>query len=426
MRALDPNLPARFSWTIPDWGFGHHTLVKSPDGRHLDVTGWTSAQQLSKRYGAKKHGYSITEAPPRVVIGDNLDIVVGNIAGDKPGRVHMNPTESQVEDIARDVTGYVPEKGLFQTITIVDEVPSNMAYIANSAIPPATFDAAANTLTWRFGVTPAADPLRMTYRLRPLEIGTWPTNVRADASYRDALGNDGTIVFPVPEVEVYGLDHRVYLPLALRTGCLIKRRPLDVALVLDASSSMTEPSATGSGTKLDAARAAARAFIDLVDPDDRVAIVSFNKEATLHAPLTNDAAQLGAALDAITAEVGTRIDLGLVAGDRALDARRATALPVLILLTDGLQNAPPGDAPVVTAADALKVGNAVVYTIGLGATIDQTLLRQVASSPEAIGRSSAARTRASPARSDSGTGSSSHPTPSPSSARPSAIADSTS
>lgn len=54
----------RFSWTIPDWGFGHHTLVKSPDGRHLDVTGWTSAQQLSKRYGAKKHGYSITEAPP--------------------------------------------------------------------------------------------------------------------------------------------------------------------------------------------------------------------------------------------------------------------------------------------------------------------------------------------------------------------------
>ncbi|MEO8082306.1 MAG: VWA domain-containing protein [Ardenticatenales bacterium] len=313
---------------------------------------------------------------------DNLDVVVGNARGDKPGRVHMNPTESQVEDIARDLTGYRPEKGLFQTITIVDQVPTNMTYVANSAIPPATFDAAANTLTWRFGATPAAETLRMTYRLRPLQVGTWPTNVRADATYRDALGNDGAIVFPVPEVEVYGLDHRVYLPIGMRAGCLIKRRPLDVALVIDASSSMTEPSATGSGTKLDAARAAARAFIDLIDRDDRVAIVSFNAAATLHAPLTADVGVLGAALDAITSEVGTRIDLGLGEGDRALEARRATALPVLIVLTDGLQNDPPGDALVVTAADSLKVNGAILYTIGLGNTIDQTLLRQIATSPD--------------------------------------------
>lgn len=309
---------------------------------------------------------------------DNLDIVVANAVGDKPGRVHMNPTEGQVEDIARGLTGYRPEEGLFETITVVDQIPSNMTYVPNSAIPPAAFDAAANTLTWQFGVTAAADTLKMTYRLRPQQVGTWPTNVYADGRYRDALGNPGRIVFPIPQVEVFGLNHRAYLPMALRGGCLIKRRPLDVALVLDASSSMNEPRATGSGTKLDAARAAARTFVHLIDPEDRVAIISFHTTATTHQSLTADVARLDAALDALTTEFGTRIDLGLSEGERALAAHRATALPVLIVLTDGLQTNPPGNAPVLEAGARLRLNDVIVYAIGLGSTIDRTLLETVA------------------------------------------------
>lgn len=313
---------------------------------------------------------------------DNLDVVVGNAAGDKPGRVHLNPTESQVEAIVRNLTGYTPEDGLFDAIQVVDLVPANMVFVSGSAVPSASYDAARRALTWSFGATPAATTLRMRYRLRPLEVGTWPTNVRADAAYRDALGHDGAIVFPVPEVEVFSLDHRVYLPLALRTGCLIKRRPLDVALVLDASSSMTEPSATGAGTKLDAARAAAQRFVQLVDADDRVAVVSFHASATRHTGLTSDPAALAAALDGITSAVGTRIDLGLVEAAAALEAARPTALPVVIVLTDGLQNDPPGNAPVLAAAARLKAGEAIVFAIGLGATIDRTLLETVASTPD--------------------------------------------
>lgn len=313
---------------------------------------------------------------------DNLDVVVGNAAGDKPGRVHLNPTEAHIEAIARNLTGYTPESGLFETIRIDDVVPGNMAYVRGSAVPPASFDAAANVLSWTFGATPSSTTLQMRYRLRPLQVGTWPTNVRADARYRDALGHDGAIVFPVPEVEVFGLDHRVYLPLALRTGCLIKRRPLDVALVLDASSSMTEPSATGAGTKLDAARAAARAFVHLVDPDDRIAVVSFNQAATRHIGLTADAAALDAALDAITSALGTRIDLGLDEAEAVLADRRAAALPVVIVLTDGLQNDPPGNGPVLAAAARLKAGEAIVFAIGLGGTIDRTLLEAVATTPD--------------------------------------------
>ena len=44
----------RAAWTIPEWGFGHHALVRSPDGRLLDVTGWTDEKALAKRYRARK------------------------------------------------------------------------------------------------------------------------------------------------------------------------------------------------------------------------------------------------------------------------------------------------------------------------------------------------------------------------------------
>lgn len=65
----------RASWQIPDWGFGHHSLVMAPDGRLLDVTGWTDEAELSKRYGGRK-GVKVTlaeaEATPSIGF-DNYD-----------------------------------------------------------------------------------------------------------------------------------------------------------------------------------------------------------------------------------------------------------------------------------------------------------------------------------------------------------------
>ncbi len=42
----------RAAWTVRG-GFGHHTLVRSPDGRLFDATGFTDEAALRKRYGAK-------------------------------------------------------------------------------------------------------------------------------------------------------------------------------------------------------------------------------------------------------------------------------------------------------------------------------------------------------------------------------------
>lgn len=43
----------RASWSIPDWGFGHHTLVRHPRGGLIDVHGWSNELTLCQRYGIK-------------------------------------------------------------------------------------------------------------------------------------------------------------------------------------------------------------------------------------------------------------------------------------------------------------------------------------------------------------------------------------
>ena len=58
---------------------------------------------------------------------------------------------------------------------------------------------------------------------------------------------------------------------------------------------------------------------------------------------------------------------------------RSTALPVVVLMTDGIQ---PGLDDVRAAADLVKGTGALVYAIGLGADVDTDLLRGVASDPD--------------------------------------------
>ncbi len=327
---------------------------------------------------------------------ENSETVVKLVGGD-PRHVFTEPDPSQIVALAHGMTSYQPELGLFETITIRDVIPRNMKYIIGSAQPAATFDAAANTLTWTLANVFANEPITLTYKLEPLEVGIWPTNVEAVATYRDALGNDGRLVFPIPEVEVYAgiptpppVTYTVYLPFGASRVCIPVEKPLDVVLVLDTSSSMREPAAGGQGTKLDAAREAARSFLgNLKLGRDRAGIVSFNIDAHEVVPLTDSGVTLQTGLDNLVSVEGTRIDLGLAQAVATLAAgARSEAKPVVILLTDGLQNierAP--NAAVLAQAQALKDRGALVYTIGLGDDIDQGLLAQAATSADRFYRS---------------------------------------
>jgi Mg-chelatase subunit ChlD len=305
---------------------------------------------------------------------------LGALTGDMD-RVWLDPDATGVSALADDLVRYRPETGVFEQITVNDVVPVNMTYLEGSAAPPATWEASTRTLTWTFGRRAADAPLLLTYRLRPLAVGTWPTNVEATAPYRDALGNDGRLVFPVPEVEVYAPAARLFLPLTTTGACLRKGGALDVVLVVDTSSSMAESGPNGR-SKLDAARAATMAFLRLLAwPTDHAALVTFDRTAVRRTGLTGDLSVLDAALGGLTTTEGTHIDLGLTEARAVLaEGARPGATTAVVLLTDGLNNDGPG--PVRIAADRLRAAGVLVFAIGLGIDVDAALLAAVATAPD--------------------------------------------
>ncbi len=175
----------------------------------------------------------------------------------------------------------------------------------------------------------------------------------------------------------------IHLPIALKEECPLVAEHADVALILDASTSMLDPTGTGE-SKLAAAQAASRVFLSLLDmPADRAGLVAYNDQAYLLQSLTGDRAAVLAALDRVRVDVHTRTDLALtLAKDDLLahGSERPANRPVIVLLTDGLSN-PVGPDQVLRAADAVKAQGSVVFTIGIGTDVNADLLRGVASSP---------------------------------------------
>jgi hypothetical protein len=173
----------------------------------------------------------------------------------------------------------------------------------------------------------------------------------------------------------------IYLPIILKEECVPGYQHADVVFVMDASSSMLELTSAGR-SKLEAARAGAKSFLDLTTAGDQMAIVSFNETAYLHQTLTTDRDAAKRAIDAITPAQFTRIDLGLrLAHEELASGRHNPAnTTAVILLTDGRNNPEPVSSA-IAQADAIKADGIRLFTIGLGQDIDAASLEQMASSP---------------------------------------------
>jgi len=175
----------------------------------------------------------------------------------------------------------------------------------------------------------------------------------------------------------------IYMPLALHERCDPTQQRIDVALVIDASTSMSELTRAGR-TKIAAALSAAHAFLDLLQLDplgDQAAIVKFNSDAWILAPLTSDRSDLDAALAAVPLGQQTRLDRAVAVGAQALadsSRRRPGNEPLLVLLTDGRANPVPIEAA-VAEAELTKAAGVTLFTIGLGEDIDAEGLAAMAS-----------------------------------------------
>lgn len=161
-------------------------------------------------------------------------------------------------------------------------------------------------------------------------------------------------------------------------GEQVVRSPLDIALVIDHSGSMSDSAGPGTElTKLEAAKQAAIAFLRAVElGTDQVAVISFDDSARLEQGLDIQLEKISAAISALQPGGGTNIADGLLAGFNELKGSRGRkdAARVIILLSDG-------QSPARDAAQQIKAEGARIITIGLGPDVDEDELRATASSP---------------------------------------------
>lgn len=130
--------------------------------------------------------------------------------------------------------------------------------------------------------------------------------------------------------------------------------PLSTMLVLDMSESVVNQG-------LDHLRAAAHAFMEELDSDDEVGLLTFTHEMRLRRTLGRDFAELHRMLDEPMALGATALHDALYAGVKLVEARAGR--PLVLLLTDGLDRTSWLTQQEVL--EKLRASDTVVYAVGV-------------------------------------------------------------
>ncbi|HET7009440.1 MAG TPA: VWA domain-containing protein [Anaerolineales bacterium] len=131
---------------------------------------------------------------------------------------------------------------------------------------------------------------------------------------------------------------------------------LTTLLVMDISGSMAVAG------KLEAAKAAAKAYVEQMRDDDQAGLVSFNVEVEYVQPITGDRRALNAAIDGLQAHEDTAMYDALAEANRILtpiEGRKA-----VIVLTDGMDNS--SAASMEEVLSGIGPAGLSISTIGLG------------------------------------------------------------
>ena len=265
-------------------------------------------------------------------------------------------------------------------------------------------------------------PITLHYDIEPMEPGLWVIDAESSVTWRATDGEVGHEIFPWTNINVLPPTPTStptptntptstptptatptptpgprYLPLTYKNWpeptatpdvCKPRQQKVDVVIVVDISTSMSE--ASGSQTKIDAAISASKSLAGLLKLDDltigdQAAVIGFNADAMVFTQLTNDSATVSNALDQLrNAQArGTRIDLALESAREELRSSRvrSDSTRSVVLVTDGKQvGGQPGD--LMAAADGLRSDQVVVFTVGLGENVDAQLLQSIATTPD--------------------------------------------
>jgi Ca-activated chloride channel family protein len=183
------------------------------------------------------------------------------------------------------------------------------------------------------------------------------------------------------------LDHRYFpesggeaylqIDLAAAGDATQRRRvPVNAVLILDRSGSMT-------GAKIDRARDAARALVDALNGEDRLAIVEFSSEASVwfpSSPMTDDARQRALrAIDTLEPMGGTNMSAAFdIASPELSRGHAGGRVDKVFLASDGQANEGISDFAGLLRLAQRDFGGATLSTFGMGEDYDENLMTALA------------------------------------------------
>jgi VWFA-related protein len=212
-----------------------------------------------------------------------------------------------------------------------------------------------------------AAALLLTAPLATQQVPTFTTSV--DVVYVDAfVTRDGRAVAGLVAGDFDVRDNGVRQDVTLVS---VNNVPIAAVMVFDVSASVA-------GARLDDLRAAGRALLAGLRPQDQAALVTFSHEVHVAVPLGRDRSTVRRAVDGLTAGGQTALWDGLYVG---LKTAEGAGRPMVVLFTDGLD-----DLSWLSAEQVSKVAReseALIHVVAItrpaveSATEDLTALRHV-------------------------------------------------
>ena len=201
-----------------------------------------------------------------------------------------------------------------------------------------------------------------------LEAGTYP-RIEPSGSV------DPNPIHVIGSPPTYVTETNLTLTIAGRGSVRVRRAPQDVVLLMDRSGSLDDAFCPGCFGLM---KEAAKSYVNNLTIPDTGTVIYFTDVLLPKGPLTTNYAQIRAWIDSETTPFGgTQIGEAIHAANDEI-AARGTPMHfwAIILLTDGVDN-PGGLDPITEARGSASLGIRV-FTIGLGPSVDELLLRNIA------------------------------------------------
>jgi Ca-activated chloride channel family protein len=188
---------------------------------------------------------------------------------------------------------------------------------------------------------------------------------------------------PDRDVLLKGVPQEVVIKIdleAIAASKKIKRTPLNLAVVIDRSGSMT-------GAKIEKARQAATQLVDRLSADDVFSLIAYSDTAQVLVPAqrVEDKAALKARIARIEPSGSTALYAGVETGARQMrEYISAKRINRVILLSDGLANVGPSStSDLRSLGHKLSRDGIAVTTIGVGDDYNEDLMAGLAEASDA-------------------------------------------